>query len=514
MAIKKLTKPKAFMDGWINLLTGLGVSGRDKRLSSDVYWSRMDQSTAEQMYAADDVAAAVVDLIPDEAMREGIRLKNVDKEIESKILEGLEEICADEKLNESWKWARIYGGAGCLLVVDDGLELTDPLDISKVRKLYSMIVFSRWELIPNLIETDIRSKDFGKVLTYRISPQSNSNTHLEEVHHSRVLRFDGVRLPRRLEISNNYWGDSIYSRLENALRNFNTSHDSAASVLQDFTTDVFKMKNLAELVAAGKENDIKTRIELANMSKSVIKAMVLDLEEDYEVKARSLSGVPDLLNKADERLTVAAKVPHTLLLGQSPSGLNATGNSEQRNWYDYISGQQELNLKYKYNLLIQLVAINKGIQLPQDWSWEFKPLWQMSDQENATFRKLVAETDALYIQNGVLDASEVAASRFGGEEYSMETVIDQTQREQKPVDQLSLDAESTHVQTLIFSKEKFKTAEQAKKWAEDHGYHSAKVDETEESFRLRQVEPTEFKENSFKTIEFKPGVKAVIGVKG
>ena len=67
------------------------------------------------------------------------------------------------------------------------------------------------------------------------------------------------------------------------------------------------------------------------------------------------------------------------------------------------------------------------------------------------------------------------------------------------------------VQTLIFSKEKFETAEAAKAWAKAHDFRSDKVDETDESWRLRQRDPGDFQEGSFRTITLTEGVKAVIG---
>lgn len=67
------------------------------------------------------------------------------------------------------------------------------------------------------------------------------------------------------------------------------------------------------------------------------------------------------------------------------------------------------------------------------------------------------------------------------------------------------------VQTLICGKDKFKDASAAKAWAKDHGFKSANVDETEDSFRLRQREPGDFMDTSFRTIAVTGGVKAVVG---
>lgn len=71
-------------------------------------------------------------------------------------------------------------------------------------------------------------------------------------------------------------------------------------------------------------------------------------------------------------------------------------------------------------------------------------------------------------------------------------------------------AKATAVQTLIFDKELF-TEEQAIQWAKDHGYRADKVDDTEGSYRLRQRDPSEFVDGSFRTIELTDGVQAVIG---
>ncbi|MBI3320011.1 MAG: hypothetical protein HYZ89_05440 [Candidatus Omnitrophica bacterium] len=74
-----------------------------------------------------------------------------------------------------------------------------------------------------------------------------------------------------------------------------------------------------------------------------------------------------------------------------------------------------------------------------------------------------------------------------------------------------LEQQGAVVQTLILGKEEFKSAEEATRWAADHGFGHDKVDETGESFRLRQREPGDFKDGSFRTIELTKGVTAVIG---
>lgn len=68
----------------------------------------------------------------------------------------------------------------------------------------------------------------------------------------------------------------------------------------------------------------------------------------------------------------------------------------------------------------------------------------------------------------------------------------------------------TQVQTLIFNKDKFPNEKKAKKWAKSHDFKFGKIDEKENSFRIRQNDPSKFKKSTFRTIKFTDGLQAVI----
>jgi ClpP class serine protease len=69
--------------------------------------------------------------------------------------------------------------------------------------------------------------------------------------------------------------------------------------------------------------------------------------------------------------------------------------------------------------------------------------------------------------------------------------------------------DGSQVQTLIFDKKVFPTRQSATRWAREHDFRADKVDETENSWRLRQREPGDFVR--FRTIRMTRGVQAVIG---
>lgn len=73
-----------------------------------------------------------------------------------------------------------------------------------------------------------------------------------------------------------------------------------------------------------------------------------------------------------------------------------------------------------------------------------------------------------------------------------------------------LEKQSLTVQTLVFDKDKF-TEAQAIKWVQDHDFKFSKIDEKEDSFRLRQRNPDLFQDGSFRTIEIAEGITTVLG---
>lgn len=139
-------------------------------------------------------------------------------------------------------------------------------------------------------------------------------------------------------------------------------------------------------------------------------------------------------------------------------------------------------------------------------------------------KKDVAETIALA---GVIDHLNFLADAFERNEVGktsvtkmrkaltmlMEVLKEQANLGQKQFEILDLkqdEDETTDIQTLILSKERFETLEEAKTWIKDNDFRSDKVDETDNSFRFRQLDPATCKEDSFRTIEITDGVSAVI----
>jgi len=412
----------ARLDGWLNLITGLGARGKDKRTAAQALWHRHDEIFFEHLYASDGMAARIVDLLPEEALRKDWCYSGVEKPKSNTYIARLKELDAKNKCREAWKQARQYGGSAIVYFSKGTEGMNEPMRDGE--EVVALQVLNRFELQadPTSLDMNPLSPTFRMPTLYRLNviQTGSADLNLLVVHISRLELFHGAKLPRRLFTENGYWHDSVLTRPYNVIRNYQTSHDSSAAILQDFNVGVFKMRNLAELVAAGKEDQIRERVELANYSKSVIRSLIIDESETYEEKSRTVTGMPELLKAAGTNLVAQTDIPHTKLLGESPEGSNATGNSTTTAWYDYVDSQRQEYLAPK---LINITRkLNPGI--PKDIGIDFDSLWQLDDNEEADIRLKVAQADAVYLDRGVLDPAEVAVSRFGGNKYSMETEID------------------------------------------------------------------------------------------
>jgi phage-related protein (TIGR01555 family) len=472
-------KKVARRDGWINTLTGLGSSARDKRMSGVSQRFILSYPDLVDLYRGDDLAARIVEAIPDEMIREGWEMViQEDEDDEDGTDSGTKsKDYADEcgqwereqgivsKIYDALRYERAYGGAGIFIGVDDGAaDLREPLNMDRIRTLDCLTVFDSRELVSVSYYTNPLAPKYGETQIYRIQPQMitlgpadvgfspkeldsmarrkgakvkggrqvNVNGvpwFMPEVHESRILRFDGIHVNRRTRRENLGWGDSILVRCYEIMRDFGFSWAGAANLISDFAQAVIKIKGLAEILESNDSDALMGRLQAIDLSRSVARAILLDAEnEDFERKTTPVAGLPDLLDKMCLRVAAAATMPVTLLMGQPPSGLNATGKSDMQWWYDRVAAMQAQKLKPVLQKLyeVALRAENGPTEgyVPDSWDIQFCELQQLSELDKADLRVKQSTADKNYLDSQVLTPTEVAISRFGGETYSVETVLD------------------------------------------------------------------------------------------
>lgn len=425
------------MDGWKNILTGLGVKGRDRRESTVVDWEIMHETDAENLYSQSDVAGKIVDEVIHEAFREGYSVKADDftPETQLLIIDERERLKVDEKFQEAWRYARLYGGAGIIIIPKDVTKLNTPFVPESIQEIQNLLVLTKWELPRQAIEFDIRSPNFGNPISYRICPRggaggksSEADQMNEEIHHSRIIRFDGAFLPRMNYLKNNHWHDSVLNKAQKAIRDYEIAMSSVSATLDDFSIAVMKIKDLSKSVSEDKDDLIIRRMEIAQMARTVAKTIILDADnESYEYQNRALTGVADAVKIVAGRLVVASNMPHTKILGESPLGSNATGNSTTQDWNAFVKSQQTTYVDPRLLKLWKWIFLAKksptGGKIPAGLKLVYVPLWQEPASAQADVRLKTSQADQADIMSGILDPNEVAVSRYGSGEYSTQTIL-------------------------------------------------------------------------------------------
>ena len=438
--LKRLEDAYTRLDGWVSTLGGFGTT-KDKRLYTTHQTDLLTDELVESLWVGDDIAARIIEDVPCEALRQGFEINtgDGDKGLSEDLCAKCEELGVLENFMRAKQFARAYGGGAVFPVVNDlQADTALPLNLSAITSVQHLQVFEKRELQAESYYDDPFDKKFGLPKLYRINPRARGGTsgasrHGVLIHESRLIIFQGVLVSRSQNTQSQGWGESYLNRVWSVLRDYNIAWASVGTLLHEYAQAKIRMKGLAELMAANRDDVVRKRLETIALSRSTINGILMDSEESYEREQTPLTGIPDTLDRFGVRIAAAADMPVTRLLGQSPAGLNATGESDTRFFYDRVAVDQTLRTKRQLEQFIKLLLLakdgpTKGKE-PDQWSVKFNPLWQESDKEKADTRSVVASTDKTYWEMGVLSSGQIAKQRFGGDTYSIDTSIDMEEAE-------------------------------------------------------------------------------------
>lgn len=438
-------------DSWVNRATGHGTS-RDARVYTEHELVPVVDLEGLTLWRSDDILGRVAEAKPFDAWRRGLRVRVPDdgKRLGDAMANVMAELGVAQKFRDAGAMERALGGAAILPVLDGDVgDLRAPMpDEPNIRRVTALHVIQPRELVPSSWYADLMDPRFRFPERYRFVPISvlgypTKPTYVE-IHASRLIIFDGVRcVPHHVIGERIGWGDSVFLRVRQVASDFGIAWGSASTLLQKFAQATYAMDNLhATLAKADGMQQVRDRIALMDELASTIRAAVIDGKDKYSREPTPVSGMSDLLIQLAQRVAAAAEMPVTRLMGMSPAGLNATGESDTRTWYDSVEVYRR-QYEPKVRQLLRLLWLSsdgpsEGIE-PETYSLDWPPLWQPTEAEIAKTRLDVANADKLYaIDIGAVSPATIARSRWGGDSYSMDMHVDDDE----------LDAMEEHEQAL------------------------------------------------------------------
>ena len=425
-------------DGYINTVIGHGLRSHDPftayRYSGKGDWL-VDWREADSLYTYNGIAQKIIRIPAEDALSKGFFLKadGVAVEANDAVHSILEDLAASKQLATALYWDRLYGGSAMLMLIDDGRTLEEPVDENHIRHIERLDVFSPEDIsfTNEYLNGNPFDPNFGMPEWYNIIGL-NGGSFL--VHKDRLLIFAGDAISNQRRRMRNGWGGTVLERVRSHIMQYGTGLELSLMALGRLSQGILRLDGLtSQMQSDFGEEAVRRRLHLIDMARHLMNTIAIDTADEYDQKNLSLAGIKDVVEEFQTALAAATDIPATILFGKSPDGENATGESDFENYYNMVGRIQQRALRPNLLRLIELIGAGSdyNLHLPEEYTIEFKPLWNLSDKEQAEVEKLKADTSAAkanaaktYTELGALDAAEIRDTLAEKTDYKLDRALD------------------------------------------------------------------------------------------
>jgi phage-related protein (TIGR01555 family) len=372
-------------DAFANPLARLGMIGSNNLLATTQYpLTRLtrDYNLMTALYRNSWITKKIINTVADDMCKNWFSITAELTPEQTDRYNKLEQRThVKEKILETIYWGRLYGGAGAVMLIKGHEEILDePLDLDDVmpNSFKGLMVLDRWSgIFPGTeLITDIEDPEFGMPLYYEIRDLVQEKI-LTKVHCSRILRFIGRPLPFWEDQTEMHWGASEMEHVfEEMAKHDNTSWNIAALVFQANVL-VNKVNGLDQVFGS---TDPEMQMQLYNLKTAQNQMrnnnamMVIGDKDSLETLQYTFSGLDKILEIQMYDVAGAAEIPVTRLFGRSPSGMNATGESDEQYYYDGIGSKQEKVLRPQINKYLPVAFMSEFGFVPDDLNHQYNPM--------------------------------------------------------------------------------------------------------------------------------------------
>lgn len=345
-----------------------------------------------------------------DALRGGLEFKskNMDHDDLWELEDEIEKLGVYNVVAEGQTWARLFGGAALIINApgDPATELTDA-DLLKADKV-EFYACNRWELgashkldaahMPGLTRSD------GSMAAPR-----TSETYLfygKPLHQSRVLTLMGKNAPYILRWQLAGWGMSEVERMVEPFNQYLRTMNVIYELLNEAKIDVYMLQNFnTQLGSAAGTALTEKRINLMNQLKKFNSAVVMDMNDKFDQKQLTFSGLAEMMKEARIGIAAALRMPLTKLFGLSATGFSS-GEDDIENYNAMVESEVRQPLRPTLRRLLEIIMLVKH-KRKLDLTFEYRPLRMMSakDEEEIKTQKHKRIMD-LY-DRALIDSQEV-----------------------------------------------------------------------------------------------------------
>lgn len=404
------------VDGYYDAFIRHGVQ---QYMYNNTYYEQKSSDAELTMIYKNALARRIVTSLIDDCVKHWMK---IDGDKDDKILQYMQILDVEGAFVEAGYWDRLYGRSCIFIMADDGGSPMDAVNYNKLDSIRGLVVYDKRDIIEDmsglLRNDDPNDDNFGKTEYYTICPMNGKPF---DVHHSRLLMFNGETLPRRERIANNGAGLSCLDGVIKAIRRNDTAHARALDIIERVSQAVLKLKGLSEMLMTDDGTmAVKSRLDLLDMSRNILNSMAIDTEDDFQIHNMSVAGIREIIQEFQQEISGMTGIPVTILFGRSPGGENSTGAADFENYYNAVRRYQHTKMKPQLEKLIKMIQCCKNGPTNgkeyEDWQIEFNPLKEMTEREEidiasskAGVNKTKVDTVKAMLDMQVMDAKEARA---------------------------------------------------------------------------------------------------------
>jgi len=391
-----------FTDSLTSVVAGLGTD-RDKSATVSYTASYPTDQEFVNAYRGAWLPRKIVDQPAQDCFRKW-RAWQGDTSTNGKIEAEEKRLGLRAKFERAMILARLFRRAHVYFDLGDDPSL--PVNHERVRKgqLRFATVLSCRELADGDIDDDPMSTGYGEPKYYELMSPSRG---MVRIHPSRLVTFWGDDDPQDMVFGRR--GRSVLEAAFPAIKRHDSTVANVVGLVFEARVDVITVPGLGELMADQRQSEaFLSRMRLMATMKGNNGVVLLSGSnnkdvpgETWDTKPTTFATLPDIIEKAQEEVSAAAKIPRAILFGASSGGLGSTGDLELSAYYDMIGSIQSNEIEPAISVLDECLIRSALGARPADLWYEWTSLWQMSDKEKAEIADKITTSAERMIRMGM-----------------------------------------------------------------------------------------------------------------
>lgn len=263
---------------------------------------------------------------------------------------------------------------------DEDLKDELILDSSKIGKgdLEAIYVIEPTWIVPiefNMVNP--RADNFYKPQAYIVFG--------ERLHESRMKRLMYIEPVNLISPMYLFGGQPVIQNILPYILDFINTKKQIVQIVSRLNTSVLQtdLTALKGFDAYGKTTtlagNVKGRAAAFNALRNNFGLFLMDKNETFTQMQINTAGLEGILQQQGELLSLFTRIPVTYLFGQSPKGLNATGQLDAQVYNEMILAMQESKLRPILDYIFGIMQLNLWGEIDESISYNFVPLGSVDE---------------------------------------------------------------------------------------------------------------------------------------